>query len=380
MKVQIAQGDCEASLRALAPLDSDRTLVVVFGAPDLADNHAPLKALERTMKASKIVGCSSAGHFLQDELTDEGIVCAAIRFDSSAVRVAGENVGGAADSCRAGQAVGAALCAPDLRGVLVYSEGLEVNGAELAKGLAQSLPAGVVATGGLAGDQDRFSRTWVCEGAHVSAGRVVAAGLYGDDLRLGHASKGGWDVFGPVRKVTRASGNILYELDGKPALEIYKAYLGDRASELPASALLFPLAISETPNDVKPVVRTILAVDEKENAMVFAGDIPQDAFAQLMRANLDRLIHAASESALDAQPNDLESTDVLSIAVSCVGRRLVLGERAEEELGATLDTFPSDSRQIGFYSYGELSPLISGACDLHNQTMTLTVITEAKAA
>ena len=54
----------------------------------------------------------------------------------------------------------------------------------------------------------------------------------------------------------------------------------------------------------------------------------------------------------------------------------VLGERTEEETEAALDALPGEARQIGFYSYGEISPWSTGPCDLHNQTYTLTTIAE----
>ena len=210
---------------------------------------------------------------------------------------------------------------------------------------------------------------------------VGAVGLYGDHVTIGHGSKGGWDNFGPERRVTRSHGNVLIELDGRPALELYKKYLGDLASGLPATGLLFPLALRADTNDQKSLVRTILAVDEERQSMTFAGDIPEGSLARLMRANFDRLIDGASEAgSLAGVPHVGHTEQTLAIAISCVGRRLVLGERAEEEIEATLDVMPVGTRQIGFYSYGEISPYTNGSCDLHNQTMTLTTIRESLAA
>jgi hypothetical protein len=194
-------------------------------------------------------------------------------------------------------------------------------------------------------------------------------------VRIGHGSKGGWDIFGLERRVSRSEGNILYELDGKPALQLYKEYLGDLASGLPATALRFPLALRAHAADEKRIVRTILSVDEWNQSMTFAGDIPAGSLAQLMRANFDRLIEGASQAALMTRRHSVTSPP-LSIAISCVGRRLVLGEQAEEELEAALEMLPEGTQQVGFYSYGEISPYASGHCDLHNQTMTLTTIAE----
>ena len=111
--------------------------------------------------------------------------------------------------------------------------------------------------------------------------------------------------------------------------------------------------------------------------MTFAGEIPQGAMASLMHANLDRLIQGASQAATNGRHTSDPNEPTLAIAISCVGRRLVLGERTEEEIEATLDALPAGTSQIGFYSYGELCPQHGASCcDLHNQTMTLTTISE----
>ncbi|MCA9986556.1 MAG: FIST C-terminal domain-containing protein, partial [Anaerolineales bacterium] len=235
---------------------------------------------------------------------------------------------------------------------------------------------GVTVTGGLAGDGPHFKTTWVMHNDVISSGMIAAVGFYGERIVLDHGSQGGWDIFGPERLVTRADGPILYELDGKPALELYKTYLGERAAELPAAALLFPLALRNDASDESQIVRTILAIDEAQQSLTFAGNIPEGSRAQLMKANFDRLIDGALGAAEQLDSQQACQGDKLAIAISCVGRRLVLGERTEEELEATLETLPAGTKQIGFYSYGELSPFGSGQCDLHNQTMTLTTISE----
>ncbi len=281
------------------------------------------------------------------------------------------------DSFAAGREVARQLNDPRLKGVLVLSDGLCVNGSELVRGLNSEVPASVVVTGGLAGDGDRFRRTWVLQGGRPQSGFVTAVGFYGDRIRIGHGSKGGWDRFGPERRVTKSKGNVLFELDGRPALQLYKEYLGDRAAGLPATGLLFPLALRANETDAKSLVRTILAVNEQEQSLTFAGDIAEGALAQLMKANFDRLVQGASEAASSTTLSTDGDPSTLAIAISCVGRRLVLGGRTEEEIEATLDVLPKGTQQVGFYSYGELSPYASGTCDLHNQTMTLTTLSEA---
>jgi hypothetical protein len=358
-------------------LDSEQTLVLAFGPSSLLDAPAPLQALSAAYPSSCLLGCSTAGEIAGPAILDNTLTAAVVRFRSTRLRRASAPVSGAADSFAAGRTIGEQLATPGLRGVLVLSDGLQVNGSELIRGLNSVLADSVAITGGLAGDADRFARTWVLHKGQPVAGQVSAVGFYGDDVIIHHGSRGGWDIFGPERLVTRASGNVLYELDGKPALALYKEYLGERAAELPGSALLFPLSLRAGKDDTQQVVRTILAVNESEQSMTFAGDIPNGHLAQLMRANFDRLIEGAYGAARNSiAANDDLAEPGLVVAISCVGRRLVLGERAEEEVESTLRAFPDGTRQVGFYSYGEIAPSGLGRCDLHNQTMTLTTIAE----
>lgn len=359
-------------------LDSDQTLVVVFGAPSFFDAPTPIENLVKAFPRSQIIGCSTAGEIYGALIHDDSLSVAVLQFEHTRLKSVQVQISEAADSYSSGQTIAEQLAAPDLRAVFVLSNGTKINGSELVRALNEKLPANVVVTGGLAGDGDRFERTWVISHGTLTTDYICAVGLYGDRLVVGHGSKGGWDVFGPQRRVTRSEQNILYELDGKPALDLYKEYLGDLASGLPSSALLFPLSLRVEASDEKSVVRTILGVNESAKSLTFAGDVPNGSYAQLMKANFDRLINGASEAASMAKTlaKTVDSSPTLSIAISCVGRRLVLGERTEEELEAALEVLPTGVQQVGFYSYGEISPYASGSCDLHNQTMTLTTFQE----
>ncbi|HEY1558224.1 MAG TPA: FIST N-terminal domain-containing protein [Kofleriaceae bacterium] len=357
------------------PFDSKQTLVIAFAAPSYLDQPAVLADLTGAFPQSIVIGCSTSGEIDQTEIRDESIAVAAIRFANTSIRRAHTSLGCPSDSFAAGAALADELTDGDLRAVVVLSEGVHVNGSELVRGLNARLPEHVVVTGGLAGDGARFARTWVLADGKPQIDTVVAVGLYGPSLRVTHGSQGGWDAFGPERKVTASVGNVLYTLDGQPALELYKAYLGERAPELPSSGLLFPLALRDSMNSANSVVRTLLSVDETTQSMTFAGDVPTGHYAKLMRANLDRLVLGARGAGQAAIGDHVGPT--LSIAISCVGRRLVLGERTEEETEATVEALPPGTTQIGFYSYGEVSPHATGRCDLHNQTMTLTVLSEA---
>lgn len=369
------------SVKSFPDLDSDNTLILVFSAPEFIDNPAPIKELSKHYPRSKIVGCSSAGEICGTHILDHSLSVAVAKFEKTKIEIVKTEIKNGEESFVAGNTISEALNKKDLKGIFILSDGLNVNGSELVKGLNQIHHENVVVTGGLAGDGSRFKKTWAIFNGEIVMNNVLGVGFYGDHIQIGHGSRGGWDMFGPERRITRSKNNVLYELDGKPALALYKEYLGERASGLPATGLLYPLAIRKEANDSHQLVRTILAVDEKNQSLIFAGDMPMGHLAQLMRANFDRLITAADEAGELATKNligigDEKAKPVLAIAISCVGRRLLLGERTEEETESTLSSLPPGTQQIGFYSYGELSPFSSGDCDLHNQTMTLTTMCE----
>jgi hypothetical protein len=278
------------------------------------------------------------------------------------------------NSFDAGQSLGRALDPAGLNNVLVISDGQKVNGSELVLGLQESLPPYTIITGGLAGDGARFQTTLVGLNNAPSEGKIVVIGFYGEALSVTYGSVGGWDVFGPERLITRSDANVLYELDGEPALDIYKLYLGEYANELPGSGLLFPLSIRMS--EAHAVVRTILGINEEDKSLVFAGNMPEGTYAQLMKASSDRLIEGASDAAQNSI-RDIKGQPDLAILISCVGRKLVLDQRIEEEVEVVKAIYGNDTAITGFYSYGEISPsLNSVVCDLHNQTMTITTLTE----
>ncbi|NOT22013.1 MAG: hypothetical protein HOP22_04745 [Nitrospiraceae bacterium] len=365
------------SVPSIGVKNPDRTLVVMFGPSRLLDAPTPIQSVLAAYPGAAAIGCSSSGEIFGTHIQDDTLVVALLQFDHTIVRAASAPVTDPGKSFEAAQSLAHQLIAPGLRGVLVLSDGLGVNGSELIRGLNTILTTDVVVSGGLAGDGDRFKRTWVVKDGLPVGGHVTAVGLYGAAVRLTHGSKGGWDLFGPERLITRSQGNVLYELNHKPALQLYKDYLGELASGLPGTALHFPLSIRQKQEDAKRLVRTILGIDHAAQSLTFAGDMPEGAYAQFMRANFDRLIQGASDAATLATPINTDSAPTLSIAISCVGRRIVLGQRTEEEVEATFDVLPKGVQQIGFYSYGEISPYSTGQCDLHNQTMTLTTISEA---
>lgn len=359
-------------------LNGPSTLVLAFGASEFADDPSPFAELARSLPDAVLLGCSTSGEIAGTQVHDASISVAVARFEHTALRHAVTAIRDAHDSWAAGARLAQQLPAPGLRAVFLLGDGLHVNGTPLVAGLAQNLPQGVAVCGGLAGDGRRFLRTWVPVGAVPTQQHICAAGFCGERLRLGHGHDGGWSDFGPQRRITRCEGNVLYELDGKPALDLYKAYLGERAAGLPGTALLLPLSLKRDGGSGEALVRTLLGIDEQQHSLTFAGDVPQGSIARLMCTRNDHLIDRAGLAMARATQGIDGTADALVMSVSCVGRRLVLGERTEEEVETVVERAPCGAGHVGLYSYGEIAPaLAGGSSDLHDQTMTVTVFSES---
>lgn len=375
MKVHQDRWDDPQGWHAPAALPGAQ-LVLAFGDRAGIGNSRLGSELAARWPGAAVIGCSTAGQIGGIDVFDAGVVATAIQFDHTEVRLATAPVT-AGDSAAAGAALAATLAGPGLVHVLVISEGLDINGEALVRGLGERLPAGVSVTGGLSADGERFQETLVLCAGQAVANMVAAVGLYGSKLKVGYGSLGGWDPFGPERHITRSAGNVLYELDGQSALALYKRYLGDHASDLPASGLLFPLSL-RTHEVSAPLVRTILSVCEADQSLTFAGDVPVGGYVRLMKANFDRLIDGAVGAGRISAEAMGTAVD-LALLISCVGRRMVLRQRVEEEVEGVRDIVGPAATIAGFYSYGEIAPFTPKArCELHNQTMTVTTLSERR--
>lgn len=356
--------------------NADAQLVLLFGNRFLLKDGRHLEEIRHAYPMAHFLGCSTAGEICGTQVLDDSLVVTALQFEHTRVEGASTIIGDTGNSFAAGRRLAETLQKDDLVHIFVLSDGLKVNGSELVRGLTQRLPSNITVTGGLSGDGDRFEETLVLWDGPAEQGMITALGLYGSRIKVGYGSLGGWDPFGPERLITRSKGNVLYELDGKSALGLYTKYLGEHAKGLPATGLLYPLSIRVQGGETG-VVRTILSVNESERSMTFAGDVPEGAYARLMKANFDRLIDGAVGAAATGYEAVGSVPPDLAVLISCVGRKLVLKQRIEEEVEGVRGILGAQTPLTGFYSYGEISPFIPGAkCELHNQTMTITTFSE----
>lgn len=351
-------------------------LVIAFGGRALLEENTYYDYLKKEFPNANIVTCSTAGEIYADGVLSDSIHATALEFEKGTISTVVTNISSYSNSVEAGHFLAQSLATDGLRFVMVYSDGGLVNGSDLVQGMSNVLGSNIPLAGGLAGDGDQFTKTIVGLDNYAEPGNVVAIGFYGDDFVFGTGMMGGWEVFGIERTVTKSIKNVLYEIDGKSALDLYKVYLGKYADELPGAALLFPLAL-KTDDENDFLVRTILSIDEEKKSMTFAGNIPEGSQVRMMKANIDRLIDSVTFAAQNASEGFTDKTPQLAILVSCVGRRLVLGQRVDEEIESVKEILGKDTAITGFYSYGEISPFNKSVkCELHNQSMTIITISE----
>jgi len=351
-------------------------LVLVFANRMLLEDDAVLADIKTEFPYSHIVYGSSAGEIFAENVLEDTVSVVAIEFEKSSFIVKTDNIfNHNKDTNELGIALAKQMPPEGLKHLFVLSEGSFVSGTQLIRGLENDLPENVSITGGLCADDVRYEKTLVSYNEKPKEGEIVLIGFYGESLEITFASVGGWLAFGPERVITKAEGSTLYEIDGQPSLELYKKYLGDKSVEFAMSALMYPLNVI-APGKTQPVVRGVVATNTEDQSMVFADAVPQDSRVQLMMISSDGIAQGAltaSELAMQGRT----APPQLALVVSCIGRKLVMNQRVEEEIELVSETVGSQVAIAGFYSYGEIAPFTgTQSSELHNQTMTITLISE----
>ncbi|WP_298327597.1 FIST N-terminal domain-containing protein [uncultured Dokdonia sp.] len=376
MKTVQLQRDSSGSWNYLSEsIALDNPLVLILGNRFLLEKEGVYEEVRDLFPSGHLVFGSSSGEIVAGAVNDNHITITAIEFEKSSFEIQTFNIHKVENNSeKTGAAIVKKLTAEGLKHIFVLSEGSFVNGSALTKGMQEALP-NVLITGGLCGDDARFEKTLASYNEAPKEGEIVVIGFYGETFEASFSIYGGWTPFGPERLITKSDGNILYEIDGKPALDLYKTYLGDKAKDLPGSALIYPLNVKSKEND-QSFVRTILNIDEEKNAMILAGDVPEQSKVQLMMTNMDSIASASETAALRAMEGR-NNPPQLALLISCIGRKLVLDQRIEEEVEEVMSVIGDDVVISGMYSYGEIAPFYGErSCKLHNQTMTITLISE----
>ena len=350
-------------------------LVLAFGDRKCLEEIEPYQYIRNLYPFADIVINSTSGEIFNDLVHDHTIIVTAIEFKKTVIRTAQVDIHHHLESRSAGEYMAKNLLSDDLSAIFIISDGSNVNGSALIASLIEKTNNKTFILGGLAGDGTRFEKTLVGLNENAQSGKIVGIGFYGNSLKVGNGTKSGWEGFGPEREVTNSEYNILYRINDRAALDIYKEYLGKYAIDLPSTALLLPLSLRISDQD-EPVVRTIISINEINKSMTFAGNIPKGSSVRFMKANLDRIIDASAKAASNSA-EFFDSPPELAILISCAGRKMVLGQRTDEEIETVRDIFGNKTIITGFYSYGEICPRSSHShCELQNQSMAITTFSE----
>lgn len=350
--------------------------VLVFGSVARFKDSKLTKTLQKRYPHAQIIGCTTSGEISDVGVQDESLHITAMQWERSTLTFVTKSISNMEQSHALGVDIAKELDKNGLKGVFVLSDGLNVNGSELVEGIQQTLP-NIPITGGLAGDGARFSQTLLLHNTKVRDKIIIAVGIYGNDAIVTSGALGGWKPYGPPRKITRSVKNVIYELDNKPALPLYKMYIGHYANELPASGLNFPFAIMNEDKTIS-VIRTVAAVDEGNSSLTFFGNVQDGSTIRFLKSDHDMLVNGASGAARQILDKSINiNNKAIAICVSCVGRKLVMEDLVADEVFAVQRSLGMQTGITGFYSNGEIcSGEDDGHSQLHNQTMTIAYLSE----
>lgn len=352
-------------------------LVLVFGSVKRFNESKLSTTLKARYPLAQIIGCSTAGEITATGVFDDSLQITAIMWEKTVQRVSYTKMSGMQNSFETAVGLASQLKSDQLKAILLYSDGLHVNGSELLEGFKSVLGETPI-MGGMAGDGFNFKNTLQLINETISEGLVIAVGLYGKSLVASTGVGRGWKPYGPPRKVTKSEKNVVLELDGKPALPLYNMYIGAHsAKDLPGSGLKFPFAIIEEGKRDIEKIRTLLAIDSSNNSLTFAGNVDEGETVRFCQSTHDKLVEGAGEAAhLVTGQTDTSQTG-LAICVSCVGRKGVMVEQVVDEIKLVQEVLGPQTSLTGFYSYGEFAPRpTTNDSVLHNQTMTIGYLSE----
>lgn len=359
----------------IPPSSDYASIVFIFGNRETLKQPEIYHEMKELYPHADIVGCSTSGNISNGQLSHAPMVATAVHFEKGLIRLGIKDFTRDDNLVNVSEEVVNQLPLEGLKHIFLLADGLQMNGSSLAMGVNWAVNHTISITGGLAGDGMEFEETWVIANDVAKQGRVVAIGFYGESLHISSGCYSGWSEFGIYRRITNSVGNIVYEIDHQPALDLYKKYLGEYAQELPESGLRFPFNVKKTKDSVA-VIRSVLAINEEDKSLIFAGDVNEGSYARLMKTDIDGLIDGSSIAG--NQIEKFNKKNALGLVVSCIGRRVILNQLVDEEIESIANILGENVQLTGFYSYGELAPHSDTilSCQLHNQTMTLTVLYE----
>jgi hypothetical protein len=377
----------EAATNAIEKLNGTTKILIVFGA--MRFNHRELLAGIASVAVDiPMIGGTTAGEISSAGFSTGSVVIMALSNDDlEFVTGIGHNMSNDERACSVelvNDILGKTGFDPNAS-LLVFPNGMGGDGLKVLEGLQLSLGKDFEITGGYLGDDERFENTYQYYNGMVYKDAIVGLMVIKKSgYKTGIGVRSGFTSIGNSFFCTSSEGNIVKEFEHANALELYKDFLGEeRAERLPAVCLEYPFGIIDNnPSDSTESLfqlRCGLSVDHEKGTIALAASIPEGSEVTLTTASRGDIINGAREAAAQAKKSLGDATPMALIMFSCVGRKLVLGRRIQEEVDAVRECIGHDVPIIGFYTYGEIGPIDKTKPELssvkfHNETVVLWLL------
>ncbi|MSR87935.1 MAG: hypothetical protein EXS69_02110 [Candidatus Zambryskibacteria bacterium] len=372
---------------AMSRLGSDKADLAIVFASSKYDQEKMLAGVRSVSKEAILVGSSTAGEITMDGPAKKPSV-AVMLMNAPEIKfyaAVGENIaGGPREAGKRAAAAVKEMAGGTLNAFMMLPDVLAGNGADTVRGVLDALGEHFPVVGGASGDDFQFVKTYQYLNDKVYSGTIVGLGLVGN-FKIGIGVKHGWLPVGMPMKVTKSQGAVLHELDGQPAINIYRDYFGAEEAQklqqetLAKLAITYPLGMTVAGSD-EMLIRDPITVDEK-GSITCAAEIPEGSEIRLMVGSREEAVKVAKEAAQKAM-EQLEGLPPKAVIIfNCIARSKLFGDRSGEEISAIQEAVGAETPLIGFYTYGEQAPLGGEVRNIercnpvfHNETVVICVL------
>lgn len=332
-----------------------------------------------TEKNIDMLGCSTAGEIVNDELAEESIVVLLMDMnrDYYSIQTVSYDIDKVySNSLTIGNFAKDKFENPAL---VVMSGGISVDAGKIIAGLKYGIGKEVPIYGGLAADDLQMDKTYAFSNNFLTANGLSILIIDTDKIEVSGLASSGWEAFGGINTITKSEGNIVYSINDEPALDAFKKQFGfDESPESKENLLLtiqtnYPFQIIR--EDGTKVLRTPIVIDEENRALIMAGGVEQGDHFKFSNSPGFEVIEQTVEEFKSLKQNRPEA-DAL-VLFSCKGRHGAFGPVLEEEVEGLYNYWKKP--MIGFLSYGEIGNTKNGVCEFHNETCSLMILKEKQA-
>ena len=384
-QVNSFQAGQEAASKAVESMEHPAPDWVLVFASIRFDQEALLKGIVSVTRKTPMIGCSTAGEIHPDAPAFRSVVVMAVRSDQLRV-AAGLGTGISQNPRQAGRDLAEAVSQARLdnpHGLLMFPDGLTGNVAEVIRGTQDVLGLSFPIAGGAAADDFRFKTCTQYFNGQVHTDAVLGLLLAGS-VSVGIGARHGWQPLGRPKTVTRASSNVVHEVEGQPAVSLYETYFGKKprtlkTEELARISTMYPLGFP-VPEEEEYLLRNAIRVN-RDGSLIFSGEVPEGSQVRLMMGSKAKALAAARWAAEQAKLGIGSRTPLFGLVFSCVSRAQLFGHDLKQEIALIQRTLGTETPLIGFYDYGEQAPFAAagfrGRSYLHNESVVVVAVSAA---